>query len=254
MSKYRRIVAYGCSFTAGDEINDHLQFPDSEQLKKKNIEDWLLNYGPKLTTEIKEKNKQDSYAGQLATLMRLPLVNNAIGGTGLFRHSRQFIKDLQTNQLGKHDLVVFGLTSIGRLMYLNPSYDRDIMMNRKVLHNIPVDFDFIVKFFTDEMLLFNYYGILLELLHLAERNQINAIFVNAAANCNLDPTKYLRKESMYFDELMFLYNQIKSHENVFLNTSLIGMIRRGELYAAGHPTYEVHSRFAAYLKSLIKDD
>lgn len=119
---YKRVVSYGCSFTAGDEIVDHLllnmTFEECNALKQefKNQEQFYKHYNFNNYSghEFMEKH---SWSGQLAKLCNLPYINRAMPGSSMGHIYFKIYRDYLNNQIDKNDLILVGITSPDRIMF-----------------------------------------------------------------------------------------------------------------------------------------
>lgn len=127
-----RIVAYGCSFTAGDELMDHVTmgvgFEECNEIKrkylgkntygavKKNVPmamgDFYKDYGDRLDDRLCGNS---SWAAQVADMLGVPVVNRAIKGSGLDEHYFGIYRDWHKGLIQDGDLVLVGLTSMDRM-------------------------------------------------------------------------------------------------------------------------------------------
>ena len=122
-----RIIAYGCSYTAGDEIMDHIaldiSFEECNQLKREYLQ--KNEKSPNHTGKFKKYvniawnnplHQKSSWAGQLANLMNLPFENRAINGSGLDEQYFRIYNDYTQGLILDTDLVLVGLTSMNRMI------------------------------------------------------------------------------------------------------------------------------------------
>jgi hypothetical protein len=119
-----RILAYGCSYTAGDEIMDHVimgvTLEECNRLKKEYI-------AKETATTLQFKNdfnikwdeplhRANSWAAQVAKLVNLPFENRAMNGSGLDEHYLKIYSDYEKGLILDSDLVLVGLTSMNRMI------------------------------------------------------------------------------------------------------------------------------------------
>lgn len=114
--KYKRIVAYGCSFTAGDELPDAQILGISEDeidtLKRSGISRRDL-YG-KYDPEIIKLGKTLSWVRWLSDRYGVDYSNRAQGGGSLPQMVFRIERDLRIGNIREDDLVLVGLTSMYR--------------------------------------------------------------------------------------------------------------------------------------------
>jgi len=117
---YKRVVGYGCSYTAGDEIADHLilniSFEECKKLKKKfsNQTQFYNHYNIVHQHEMLWSN---SWAAQLANLINLPYLNRATPGSSIGHIYFDIYKDYVNKLISKDDLILVGITEPSRIMY-----------------------------------------------------------------------------------------------------------------------------------------
>ena len=117
--KYKRLVAYGCSFTAGDELADSqvLGIPEEEvdALKRAGISREEL-YGKlrSRTDEVLEINKTLAWPRWFADYYGVPYSNRARPGGSIQQMLYRLERDLANNLIDPDDLVIIGLTSMYR--------------------------------------------------------------------------------------------------------------------------------------------
>ena len=146
MKKINRIVAYGCSYTVGDEIMDHdvlrMTFAECNGIKHKYLntggvasawDGWKTGWKDALKLGIMPPPKQFkidyrtdrwhsylhrqmSWAGQLAKRLHVQFENRAVIGSGLDEHYFKIYNDFQNGKINDNDLVLCGLTNYHRII------------------------------------------------------------------------------------------------------------------------------------------
>jgi hypothetical protein len=142
---FKRVVAYGCSFTAAEETADHEYFDMDEDeldlIKKSGGENRTTNkefyevvsnkgefFSPKL--QIAHSHKY-SWASHLAQDLDCSLVMRAVPGTSLGHAVYEIQKSLFDGGIKEDDLVVIGVTTPNRIFkLLSPSVDQSIPYSR----------------------------------------------------------------------------------------------------------------------------
>ena len=143
MIEFDRIIAYGCSMTAGDEALDHV-FVDSlteYEVDKTKIDlgglfcpEWAGKYyNPKYCSdktlfhedgrwdwsEQIRRTKEVAWPRWLADKFDVPWINRGLGGAGIEYAIYCYEEDLATGKIGDKDLVLFGLTSPNRWFWIS---------------------------------------------------------------------------------------------------------------------------------------
>ena len=122
---YTRIISYGCSFTAGDELSDHEFIGMTEDELKKFVKTHdikgssplfydVLKYSEDDVDKIKKENSTRSWPNYIAKHYGIPLINKAVsGGTNeLMLH--YYMQDRLNQKILPTDLILIGLTSPSR--------------------------------------------------------------------------------------------------------------------------------------------
>lgn len=117
---FDRIISYGCSFTAGDEIADTFlldkTFEEINVIKKtfSNQVEFYDFYNISFPNEVSYKN---AWAGQLAKLINKEIVSKAFPGYSLKQTFFQIYTDYKNGFIGHRDLVLVGLTGPSRIVW-----------------------------------------------------------------------------------------------------------------------------------------
>jgi len=126
MSKfpYKRIISYGCSFTAGAEITDHDFIGITEEelatCARRNgytgsrelYEHFSVDEDTR--RKILESNREKSWPNYIAQRYNIPLLNQAIPGSSLSHASYCILRDIHSNVVQPTDLILVGITSPNR--------------------------------------------------------------------------------------------------------------------------------------------
>jgi hypothetical protein len=114
--KYKRIIAYGCSFTAGDELADAtvLGMPEEEvdEMKRSGATRQQLYGG--LRKQIESHGKTLSWVRWVADHFGVPYSNRAIGGGSIQQMVYRIERDYHNGLIDDDDLVIVGVTSMFR--------------------------------------------------------------------------------------------------------------------------------------------
>lgn len=152
LATFDRIVSYGCSFTVGEEAIDHelldMTFDECNRAKKlfKTQHDFMMDarYGPRINSNT-PAIKHASWSNQLADRLGKKCVNLAIGGTSLDHHFYQILDGLTTGFLTNRDLIILGITSPQRLLFIkdngvpeskllhSPDHWRDVLTHQYIV-------------------------------------------------------------------------------------------------------------------------
>lgn len=257
-----RVIAYGCSFTAGDEIVDHLllnvSFDEVNKIKK-NYSNQVEFY-EKLSIEFpNDTMRRNSWAGQLAKLLNKPFVSKAYPGYSIAQSYFQIHSDWKNNFITDRDLILLGLTGPSRIMW----YNKEL----KVLDSAPLlnyiencNYDTteqkpLLELFDDNLTAFNYFSFLNNVQQL--KNHINIRIQPMTANNTVD--------SKHFSLLGIDSNIMKYCLDVFDDCQNITLLSKEylrnktidpkfTLCRYGHPPLESHIELAIkiYDRCVIK--
>lgn len=116
--KYKRILAYGCSFTAGDELGDGLALGMSDEevdsLKRSGITRRELYGNDKIEAKAAKIGKDLSWVRWLSEKYSVPYSNRAVAGGSIQQMVFRIERDFRTGLIDDDDLVLVGITSMYR--------------------------------------------------------------------------------------------------------------------------------------------
>lgn len=257
-----RVIAYGCSFTAGDEIVDHLllnvSFDEVNKIKK-NYSNQVEFY-EKLSIEIpNDTMRRNSWAGQLAKLLNKPFVSKAYPGYSIAQSYFQIHSDWKNNFITDKDLILLGLTGPSRIMWYNN--ELKILDSAPLLNYIEnCNYDTteqkpLLELFDDNLTAFNYFSFLNNVQQL--KNHVNIRIQPMTANNTVD--------SKHFSLLGIDSNIMKYCLDVFDDCQNITLLSKEylrnktidpkfTLCGYGHPPLESHIELAIkiYDRCVIK--
>jgi len=174
LDKYDRLITYGCSWTAGCEINDHKIFGKTfhemqyEKLHCKDIEEFhnkKTENGDTYWSVIKKNedlNRNRAWGYHLAQKLSLKFLNRAKGGSGIDFSLFSMIFDTQNGTIKNTDLIIVGLTTPTRLFLWN---DNHKIENRILGVNLDKKIDKLMHYlWSDNNLIFSYLNTLSSIL------------------------------------------------------------------------------------------
>ena len=160
----KRIVAFGCSFTAGTEILDDRLNPYFVDLKNKlDAYQWWekLKKDPeqmKLQLELRKQEPNYAWPAHLASYLGIDFVNYAQPGNSNELMCWQILQKLESGEITEDDLVLIGTTGTQRSMFFSNTYPEPVPFLLSNIESYRVELsDQITKYFTDDRLLWNYY-------------------------------------------------------------------------------------------------
>lgn len=163
-----RVVAYGCSWTAGSELMDHVHmgvsFDKCNTIKKtyistgkthENMHKFIEKYdidNPLLV----DLNRRSSWAGQLAELLGKPIDNRAEGGSSLDQIYFTLYNDLIKGNILETDLVLVGITTPYRMVRFGYHVVGSLQLGYHFREGKEEDKS-LIELFNDDYLVFSYF-------------------------------------------------------------------------------------------------
>jgi len=250
LENYNRIVAFGCSWTAGDELNDHkilnLNYEKCKELKIKNGLSGFYNLRnddnityQELIKDQKHKNLNSSWAAKLAKNLDLDFLNLAKGGTGIDEHFLEMFKFFQKD-FRKGDLILLGLTQYTRILKW-PSNDTytTALTNLNYLGKVPKE---VVKWNLEY--LWSYNNFIVNYLKTVENilNLNDNVYVQFMRPI-CDPQNDFDDNNIHYIVKDLYYYIKQKHKDKFLYNGYIEM-QQNDHCGFGHPPEERHTEFA----------
>jgi len=191
MKMFNRLVAYGCSHTAGSETQDEDYVPNADLLKKQiGWREFIKRYDPVFSNNwaaYVNAGKEKSFIKHLANKLNVPYENRAIVGSGSAEQIYLIEKDLAENQIKDTDLVIVGITGKERLLKFNNENNPETILlahsftypdNLKVYQNV------FLSYFDDKMVTFQmlmHYQYFLNLANTKLKNRLYFAFCDSWA-------------------------------------------------------------------------
>ncbi len=283
---YKRIVSYGCSFTAGSEITDHdiIGITEEELLlcarknKYHGSHELYEHYNVSAETkrQILQSNRSKAWPAYIAQHYNIPLLNRGRPGSSLSHATYSLLRDIHSNTILPTDLILVGITSPNRWFQFTSSgrefygvfghgwtfldHPHATTNYRKELEN---------NWYNGYNVIYNHYKEMQFLSNLSNtmNGQIKLCYAIRPNNSikHLAPTKpsanFIRKlfpSELSSDEeevgdfkFIDFCNSLLSYEN-FLESEtslsdITGWKDTSRQYAFGHPRVEFHKEFADIL-------
>jgi len=218
---YDRVISYGCSFTAGDEIADHIllnkTFEETNILKENffNQVQFYEHYKIKIPNETMYKN---AWAGQVAKLLGLPIESRAYPGYSLKQTFFQLYADYKNNKIGPRDLVLVGLTGPTRLVWFEKSkrsLDSAPLHNYIDLKNLSSDGQLsIMNLFDDNILAFDYFSSLNNIQQL--KNYMNIRIQPMTVSNTIGTKEFIMKDTLNPEIFRYCLNVWEDARSIIL--------------------------------------
>lgn len=277
VNEYReitQIVAFGCSMVAGAELLDQERYPttDVESMKKINLRKWnkfkMMN-PVKNEPEFLHREGQMAWATELAREYNIPCHNYAQGATGFGQQLTQFLKAKRHGLITPTTLVVWGLTSKDRGIWLQDYTVQSYMLNGMM--DPPEVKDSFKDFWyhsvnSEYLMLWHYYQNLHTMLTWAESICNDQFMFVQSLSVRLDIRKMavwelerLRNPNFvefmipFWDILEPKYNKyqlVTEPEHTFFDWA---KKQPNGLLGGGHPTVSSHTHYAKFLNNVIED-
>jgi hypothetical protein len=247
-----RIVSFGCSMTAGEELMDEVR------QQHKNISD-------ELTIELKRKELSLAWPAQLAKLYDIPIYNFAESGSSFEKQIMQFIKAEEKNLIKDDTLILWGLTSMGRGVFFDEDYpnvcsymlsnfnDQGIVRGSKDVRDF-----WYLRLNNDQHLYWKYYMCLQNMFYLANNFCNNQLLVIQGHAIDLK----FRKSTLGNKYYKFINQYWKVIEPEYERYSVFKLgdpkecigswaFNNNMAHKYFHPTLEGHIKYAALIKEKL---
>ena len=165
---FNRVIAYGCSLTAGDELMDHvfmnMSFEKCNSIKRQFILDSnkRIDAGFKfrrtynIKTADKELNCNHSWAAYLAKHLNLPFENRAKSGSSIDQVYFTIYHDLLSSSISNTDLILVGLPPQYRIIdFRNPQ--KVLSLSNLHLDKDNLEHKLLIDMFNDDSAFFHYF-------------------------------------------------------------------------------------------------
>ncbi len=247
---FNRIVAYGCSFTAGQELGDAyilgMSHEEVDALKIKHghgVEAYKKIYG--YLGDICEKHSKTlSWVNQLADKLGVPCLNMASHGGSMQQMVFKIFQDIQTNKLTDQDFIIVGITSPYRFFYLGERKEEitQVFSFRETWLDTNLYDALIDTYANDLNIMYNYLKDIKYLDDLASL-RFRGRMILVPTVLSLDSWK--KNCSAYKPYLPWLDDII--FENLILEDYSLSNVQeelRLKPHGWQHPRYEVHQKFS----------
>jgi hypothetical protein len=266
--KYNRLVAYGCSHTAGEETQDEDYVPDADNIKKNiGISKFRLQYQKVIGNHLDgytDAGKRRSYVKHLADKLGIQYSNRAESGSSLAQQIYRLEQDLANNNILDSDLIIIGITSKDRLLTFLPTGPRSTILSNP--QNYP---EFLkgheqafLEHFNDQTVTFYNLMLFQYLLNLAReklKDQLYFVFcdswvqdLNYGVNHKSWPGMTELPVS-FKSGMQRLQNEFMSSKFIILQQNLYHNSTDLEMHGGNHVKEVVHKRFAEEIYNALID-
>lgn len=248
---FDRVVAYGCSFTAGQELADSiiLNRPEDEidQFKKRaGIHCYLELYGnEEVRHQCDKLSSQMSWVNLIAKKMNVPCENRAKLGTGINEFVFNIEKDLATGRITDRDLILVGLTSPSRFSWIS---DHGVMLTKFIGdprwdHNKKLNDALIDTWATDNNLMWEYTKHMRHMNLISEKLGGRLKMVMCVISL-----KYMKVQLDKYSKYVPWLDSVELEHLLCPNVSMSTYIASDwHTHGWGHPKLDVHEKFAEHI-------
>ena len=261
--KFNRVVAYGCSHTAGSELADHLFWDkpisvgELDKIKRKYASSgasaFYTDYKFLGVQEVIDAQNKLSWAGQVAQRLGVPILNKGVAGSSMQGMIYAIERDMATGDITENDLILVGATSMERWMYFDkeerwgwPWPATPIIGFPKFWPSERFHNEFVENIGDDYFLFFNYYTSLkyLELLsnYLDGRLLVQYVHCTMSDYINFVKDKPLNKRFMSMVANTRQFRSIIDHDLCFSN--LLDWRNDSQVHGFYHPHVRYHEQLA----------
>jgi hypothetical protein len=267
--KFNRIVAYGCSHTAGSELADHVDWHEPitilelDKIKRKwsadgNRGGFYLKYPHLVNGATLEKCKALGWPAQVAKRFGVPIVNKAIPGNSMQGMVYNIEQDLFEGNISENDLVLIGATSMDRFLHFSnrvkdgwpipatPIIGCPWLWPTEKFHN-----DFVEHIADDYFILFNYYNTLRHLELLSEQ-QGGRFLVQFIHQTMRDYISFLSNKPLE-ERFMAMVSSTDNFKSIIDHDLALGNLVNWNNESQVHGFYHPHIEFHEQLADLIVD-
>ena len=242
-----QLWAYGCSFTGGSELMDHVLSQDAESIKLQHGHRyWLEQHRSTLTQQqFEQQEKQQVWAAEIARRHSLEYHNHARNGSGMAEIVDTVEKHWHQGALDDPQiLIVVGITVSTRLMTW-----RHGVMETIFLSDLPDHWHqpTVIDFCSDEWLTHQHLGHLLRLVQIS--NCLNGRLKMFDMMGITQDLVHIQTPRHSFHSR---WQEIRQSGHAHFDLSLMDTMKRGEQHGGSHPTVAVHQRFARWSGHQLK--
>lgn len=160
LTNIKRIIFYGCSYTAGSELSDIELFPNytKEEIDKLKLKERYSVYN-RVDGKIRNNlDNQKSWTRWFSDEIGIPWANRAIAGASMGEIIFNIEQDLINGSIENTDVIIVGITGPGRLCRFDENGAQSLIINNldNRWNNASFREDFIKEIATDEYILYNW--------------------------------------------------------------------------------------------------
>lgn len=267
--RFNRIIAYGCSHTAGSELVDHLFWHEpisaveldniKRDYMKQTKRNLFYNVYPELGKhEVVEAQSKVSWAGQIAKRFGVPIVNRAVPGSSMQGIVYSIENDLAIGAINENDLVLVGATSMDRWFHLTDKEENLRFVPATPIIGWPDRWptekfhnDFVEHIASDYFLMYNYQNAMryFDLLNNYLGGRVCVQFLHSTATDYIDTLLYRNKNPNRV--FLNMFGGINNYKCIIdKNTSFASLVNWND-QSGVHGFYHAHVRYHEQLADII---
>lgn len=160
LKNIKRIIFYGCSFTAGVELSDKEHYPqlsveEIQKLKRKLGYEFYHKFDEKLRNKL---DNPKAWPRWFCDELNITWDNRAVPGSSMGAIVFNIERDLSNGEINDTDLIIVGITSAERICTFTEHGSRSYILNNQDTswdENFKKDFSLTIA--NDNYILFNWY-------------------------------------------------------------------------------------------------
>lgn len=256
-----RIVAFGCSFTAGTELLDYTLDERYYKLKKTlSAFDWYNviykdSRAHQTLKDNREKEKYITWPAKLAENLSLDFLSFAQPGNSNEKILWQIERSIFDGTITDRDLILVGQTGPHRNMYFTNKHKEPtsfLLSNEGSIK--PIFQDSLYKWFNDSRIFWDHIRFLDQLRFIKSRLNGRLLAVHMELPFNLHENHYWGLDDLGYQTDFFKFKLEESiHSDLFIDKSLYmyQFVNDENILEHGHPNETVHQNFADALIKLF---
>ena len=263
---FNRIVAYGCSYTAGSELADHIvtcpnmSMNEIDTLKRSmGMMEWNIKYLPGTDTDGQRTKVEHELAwpNKLAKHFEVPCLNRSRSGSSLQYSQYSIDKDISDGVITDKDLIIVGITSPHRWFYLNENGEpqRPIMGYHWNWPSESFHKEFVLEIYNTYFIAYNFYNSMNYLDMLSDKLN-GRILLQPVHNAIDGHLRNFEKElDPDFLKLVTTMRDFKSIlDPAYSFSELVDWKNTNDCHGGNHPKEYIHQIFAKHLAEKLSQN
>ena len=262
LNDIKRVVAYGCSYTAGNELADADSIPhltlEEVNAEKKTLGPTKFYTKYNFSSDRTKLEHERAWPKHLINYLKMPLdyLNRAVGGSSMGEISFAIESDLYNGIINDDDLIVVGVTSLDRILRIRDDGSATSM----ILHDLDTRWPsselrklYTMELANDYLLLYNWYHEVkyIDMLSKTINNRIIQVYLHS------DYTSYKNMLNVNSNEFLNIIDSLENIDSVLdkdLSFYKVEPHWNAETEHGFHHPYEIiHKNLAKIIAEKIKE-